>query len=134
MHPVDRETLPKGSYMGIGMDNGVAIEAALHEVVIAIGFALISVLAVIYAWGQICTIPGSFPADWISGCSPCTGCPDPPIQVHQFNANTYILRQSKCTNFEAPFMYLLFGGDKGSVPSRPEVLDADGDELREARR
>jgi multidrug efflux pump len=45
-----RETLPKGSYMGIGMDNGVAIEAALHEVVIAIGFALISVLAVIYAF------------------------------------------------------------------------------------
>jgi multidrug efflux pump len=45
-----RETLPKGSYMGIGQDNGIAIEAALHEVVIAIGFALLSVLAVIYAF------------------------------------------------------------------------------------
>ena len=45
-----RETLPPGSYMGIGQDNGVAIEAALHEVVIAIGFALASVLAVIYAF------------------------------------------------------------------------------------
>ncbi len=45
-----RETLPKGAYMGIGQDNGVAIEAALHEVVIAIGFALFSVLAVIYAF------------------------------------------------------------------------------------
>ena len=32
--------------------------------------------------------------------------------MHQYNENTYILRQSKCTNFEAPFMYLLFGGDK----------------------
>ncbi|HTE42625.1 MAG TPA: efflux RND transporter permease subunit, partial [Steroidobacteraceae bacterium] len=45
-----RETLPKGTYMGIGQDNGIAIEAALHEVVIAIGFALLSVLAVIYAF------------------------------------------------------------------------------------
>jgi multidrug efflux pump len=45
-----RETLPKGTYMGIGQDNAVAIEAALNEVVIAIGFALLSVLAVIYAF------------------------------------------------------------------------------------
>ena len=45
-----RETLPAGAHMGIGQDNGVAIEAALHEVVIAIGFALASVLAVIYAF------------------------------------------------------------------------------------
>jgi hydroxyacylglutathione hydrolase len=86
-------------------------------------------LIVISAWGQACTIPGTFPADWISGCQPCTGCPDPPIQVHQYNENTYILRQSKCTNFEAPFMYLLFGGDKvlmqdtgaSNVPLAPTV-------------
>ncbi len=45
-----RATLPKGTYMGIGQDNGIAIEAALHEVVIAIGFALVSVLAVIYGF------------------------------------------------------------------------------------
>jgi hydroxyacylglutathione hydrolase len=69
-------------------------------------------LAVINGWGQTCLIPGVFPANWIHGCSPCSGCPDPPIQVHQYNENTYILRQSKCTNFEAPFIYLLFGQDK----------------------
>jgi multidrug efflux pump len=45
-----RETLPKGSYVGIGQDNGIAIEAALREVAIAIGFAFLSVLAVIYAF------------------------------------------------------------------------------------
>lgn len=45
-----RKTLPEGTYMGIGQDNGIAIEAALHEVVIAIGFALLSVLAVIYGF------------------------------------------------------------------------------------
>ncbi|HEY6642155.1 efflux RND transporter permease subunit [Povalibacter sp.] len=45
-----RETLPAGAILAVSMDNGIAIEAALHEVVIAIVFALISVLAVIYAF------------------------------------------------------------------------------------
>ncbi|MGQ0552454.1 MAG: MBL fold metallo-hydrolase [Planctomycetota bacterium] len=53
--------------------------------------------------------PGSFPADWING-SNCAG--DPKIQVHAYDADTYILRQSKCTNFEGPFMFLLFGQDR----------------------
>ncbi len=69
-------------------------------------------LAVINAYGQTCTIPGVFPANWIHGCSNCSQCPDPSIQVHQYNANTYILRQSKCTNYEGPFIYLLFGQNK----------------------
>lgn len=52
---------------------------------------------------------GSFPADWINGSACAT---DPKIQVHQYDENTFILRQSKCTNFEAPFVFLLFGQDK----------------------
>ncbi|MEP7243393.1 MAG: efflux RND transporter permease subunit [Gammaproteobacteria bacterium] len=42
--------LPKGSYLQINVDNGVAIEAALKEVVIALALAFISVLIVIYAF------------------------------------------------------------------------------------
>ncbi len=45
-----RETLPEGANLAVSVDNGISIEAALHEVVIAIIFALISVLAVIYAF------------------------------------------------------------------------------------
>ncbi|HEY0941564.1 MAG TPA: efflux RND transporter permease subunit [Steroidobacter sp.] len=45
-----QETLPRGSTLVIGVDNGVAIEAALREVIIAVVFALISVLCVIYAF------------------------------------------------------------------------------------
>jgi glyoxylase-like metal-dependent hydrolase (beta-lactamase superfamily II) len=67
---------------------------------------------VITAWSQTCPIPGVFPAVWNRGASNCGVNPPPPIQVHQFNADTYILRQSKCSNFEGPFMYLLFGQDK----------------------
>ena len=49
---------------------------------------------------------GLFPADWINGSACAT---DPKIQVHQYDTNTWILRQSKCVNFEGPFVFLLFG-------------------------
>lgn len=45
-----RQTLPEGASLDISVDNGIAIEAALHEVLIAVIFALISVLGVIYAF------------------------------------------------------------------------------------
>jgi hydroxyacylglutathione hydrolase len=54
---------------------------------------------------------GTFPA-WIHGSSPCSANTDPPIQVHQVDADTFILRQNKCVNYEAPFIYLLFGQTK----------------------
>jgi multidrug efflux pump len=49
---IDRlqESLPKGSRLVVGVDNAVAIEAALREVLIAVAFAMVSVLAVIYAF------------------------------------------------------------------------------------
>lgn len=58
---------------------------------------------------------------WIHG-SPNWSSPEPPIQVHRFDPDTFILRQSKCSqpgtpvnpgpSFEAPFMYLLIGGSR----------------------
>ena len=36
----------------------------------------------------------------------------PEWQVHEYNPDMYILRQSGCTDFEKPFVYLLFGKDK----------------------
>jgi glyoxylase-like metal-dependent hydrolase (beta-lactamase superfamily II) len=69
-------------------------------------------LTVITEWGQPCPTPGGFPAVWNRGAPNCSQNPPPSIQVHQFNENMYILRQSKCSNFEGPFMYLLFGQDK----------------------
>lgn len=53
--------------------------------------------------------PGTFPAHWINGV-PCAG--ETPIQIHAYNPDFYILRQSVCTNFEAPFVYLIFGTQK----------------------
>ncbi|MDY6946680.1 MAG: efflux RND transporter permease subunit [Pseudomonadota bacterium] len=49
---VDRlqDSLPRNSQLQVSVDNGIAIEAALREVIIAVVFALISVLLVIYAF------------------------------------------------------------------------------------
>ncbi|MFT4512811.1 MAG: hydroxyacylglutathione hydrolase [Planctomycetota bacterium] len=55
---------------------------------------------------------GTFPPDWIHGSSNCSTNTDPPIQVHQYAARTWILRQNACLNFEAPFMYLMIGDTK----------------------
>jgi hydroxyacylglutathione hydrolase len=53
-----------------------------------------------------------FDVKWIHGSENCSANVDPPLQVHQFDESTYILRQNKCANFEAPFLYLLFGQSK----------------------
>lgn len=36
----------------------------------------------------------------------------PDWQIHEYNANFYILRESGCTNYEKPFLYLIFGRDR----------------------
>jgi glyoxylase-like metal-dependent hydrolase (beta-lactamase superfamily II) len=47
---------------------------------------------------------------WIHGAPNCARSTDPPIQVHEFDPDTFILRVSKCFSFEGNFIYLLFGG------------------------
>src|SRR5215470_16350446 len=54
-------------------------------------------------------MPGNLDVTWIHGSPNCADNPGPPLQVHQFDPDTFIIRQSKCLNFEAPFLYLLIG-------------------------
>ena len=49
---------------------------------------------------------------WISGSSNCKENNDSLIQVVKYNDNTFILRQNKCTNYEAPFLFLFLGNKK----------------------
>lgn len=49
---------------------------------------------------------GTLPVSWLTAAS----CPETPaFRVHEYNPDLFILRQSGCTNFEKPFLYLLFG-------------------------
>ena len=48
---------------------------------------------------------------WIHGSDPCSSNRDVAFQVHAFEDDTFIIRENKCINYEAPFIYLLFGND-----------------------
>jgi len=54
--------------------------------------------------------PGSLPAAWLTGGPKCMEMPE--WQVHEYNPDFYLLRQSGCTDFEKPFLFLMFGGER----------------------
>ena len=62
---------------------------------------------------------------WIDGQSET----EPEMQVQQYDPDTFVIRQSIRTNFEGPFLYLLFGSDKallldtgaGGLEIRPTI-------------
>lgn len=49
---------------------------------------------------------------WIHGSADCKTNTDPLVQVVQVDRTTWILRQNKCTNYEAPFLFLFLGSQK----------------------
>jgi glyoxylase-like metal-dependent hydrolase (beta-lactamase superfamily II) len=53
---------------------------------------------------------GVFPSTWITGGPNCMEVPD--WQIHEYNPNLYILRESGCTHYEKPFLYLLLGSER----------------------
>jgi hydroxyacylglutathione hydrolase len=50
---------------------------------------------------------GTLPARWTPERHDCAR--EDPSLVHEYNTTFVIIRQSGCTNFEKPFLYLLFG-------------------------
>lgn len=50
---------------------------------------------------------GELPQKWITGGPKCAEVPD--WQVQEYNEDLYILRESGCTDYEKPFLYLFFG-------------------------
>jgi hydroxyacylglutathione hydrolase len=80
--------------------------------------------------------PGTLAEPWLTGGPNCLAVPD--WQVHAYNDDFYILRESGCINAEKPFLYLIFGenkalledtgvafanADKTVVPTAPVVMD-----------
>lgn len=50
---------------------------------------------------------GVLPDRWQVSGPECP--PDPHFQVHEYNPDLVILRESGCSNYEKPFLYLIFG-------------------------
>src|SRR5687767_836377 len=74
------------------------------------------------AWGE--PVSGSLDVRWDAGAEDCEKATTAPIQVHQYEPQTYILRQSLCSNFEAPFLYLLIGDDEALLIDTGATEDA----------
>jgi hydroxyacylglutathione hydrolase len=69
-------------------------------------------------------VPGTMDVHWNEGSKDCIKNPQPPLQVHRYNAQTFILRQSLCATYEAPFIYLLIGKNKSLLIDTGAVADA----------
>ncbi len=79
--------------------------------------------------------PGVLPGAWKTGGPNCLAVPD--WQVHEYNEDFYIIRESGCVHFEKPFLYLIFGdnkalledtgvasaADKSVIPTAPVIMD-----------
>jgi hydroxyacylglutathione hydrolase len=69
-------------------------------------------------------VPGTMDVHWNEGSKDCIKNPQPAIQVHPYNADTFILRESLCATYEAPFIYLLIGKTKALLIDTGAVADA----------
>lgn len=91
-----------------------------HLFFVGLFFAL--ALAPLRAWSQLAA--GSMDVHWSEGAQNCAGNTLPPLQVHKYNERTFILRESLCSTFEAPFIYLLIGSEKALLIDTGDVADA----------
>ena len=62
-------------------------------------------------------------AAWNPGSEDCATHPQPPLEVHQYDAKTFVLRENLCSTWEAPFMYLLLGDSKALLIDTGDVAD-----------
>jgi hydroxyacylglutathione hydrolase len=68
-------------------------------------------------------VSGSMDVHWNEGAQNCQATPPPPLQVHRYNDQTYILRESLCVTREAPFMYLLIGSKRALLIDTGDISD-----------
>lgn len=69
---------------------------------------------------------------WIHGAPDCERSTDPPLQVVAVDDETFVIRQSKCVDFEAPFLYLLLGTERALLHDTGATAEADRFPLRSA--
>src|SRR5262245_54088446 len=73
------------------------------------------------AWSQ--TVLGSLDVHWDEGALDCGTSTHEPLQVHVYEPQTFILRQSLCGSFEGNFLYLLVGSEKALLIDTGAVAD-----------
>jgi glyoxylase-like metal-dependent hydrolase (beta-lactamase superfamily II) len=83
---------------------------------------LTQLLIITSATAQV--VPGTLDVHWNAGAKDCAATPQPPLQVHEYEPQTFILRQSPCADFEANFLYLLIGSNKALLIDTGAVAES----------
>ena len=99
--------MPDAAYNPARMNKGHYTRAAALALLFAVCASSIAQVAEPNGGG---VRPGVLPRSWLSSGPRCPDTPE--FQVHEYNEDLYILRESGCSNYEKPFLYLLFGADK----------------------
>lgn len=89
---------------------------------------LIAGMLAVALWGAQAAIAPALAAEplavrWRAGAPDCASSTQPPLQVHRYDANTYLLRQNPCSSFEANFLYLLIGQDRALLVDSGAIAD-----------
>lgn len=87
-------------------------------------FTASAALAVVLTCGLALIVPGSLVVHWDEGAANCKASSQPPLQVHPYNPQTFIMRENLCVTFEAPFIYLLIGSSRALLIDTGDVEEA----------
>ncbi|HTT83681.1 MAG TPA: MBL fold metallo-hydrolase [Rhizomicrobium sp.] len=60
---------------------------------------------------------------WNDGAEDCAAHPQPPLEVHEYDRRTFVLRENLCATWEAPFLYLLIGDRQALLIDTGDVAD-----------
>ena len=69
-------------------------------------------------------IAGDLDVQWVHGSRSRPPGEATLLQVHAYDAHTFILRQNRAVSFEAPFLYLLFGNERALFLDTGATADA----------
>ncbi|WP_432118771.1 MBL fold metallo-hydrolase [Streptomyces sp. bgisy032] len=74
--------------------------------------------------------PRALDVRWIHGSPSARHNTDPELQVHAYDEHTFILRQNMAVDYEAPFLFLLFGNDRAVLIDTGATASAEFFPLR----
>ncbi|MFC9970581.1 MBL fold metallo-hydrolase [Spirillospora sp. NPDC127200] len=74
--------------------------------------------------------PRALDVRWIHGSPSAKHNTDPDIQVHAYDEHTFILRQNMAIDYEAPFLFLLFGNERAVLIDTGATASAEFFPLR----
>lgn len=92
-------------------------------IVIATALAVATTGVALAQTGDTTFRSGTLPRQWDVSGPICAESPD--FQVHEYNTDFYIIRQSGCTHHEKPFIYLMFGSEQALLLDTGAGIEED---------